>query len=200
MKKILVSLLILFVLILSSCEEGSVDDADKGNTATIDKTKDNNDDYEKDGDIVHYFKTFGTVGLCGGETDWSNKDCYEIEVEFDDGMTVSMKYYDIEGSVYLTFDITAEKDGASLSTQVDYYLGFDTSVKYYIDETLVEGWLSYNGYDQVPMFEINQDYEYTALGDDAVELMQAMLNDMVVNLDNYFEQNAGGPFISPEAD
>ena len=201
MKKTLISLLILFTLVLSSCEGYSVeDDEGDGNTPPVDEPSDDKADYEKDGDIVHYFKTFGSLDLCGGETDWSNKDCYEIEVEFDDGMTVLMKHYDIEGSVYLTFDFIAEKDGASLLTQVDYYVGFDTSIKYYDGGTLVEGSLSYNGYDQTPMFELNQNYGYTVSGDNAVESMQAMLDTMIVNLNSYFEQNAGGPFISPDAE
>jgi hypothetical protein len=209
MKKILVSFLILFALILSSCEESSVDDDTKkddtpiGDVTPVDEDPvaddDVQDDYEKAGDIVKYFETFGALDLCGSETDWSNEDCYEIEVVFDDGMTVLMRHYDIEGSVYLTFDFIAEKDGATLMIQVDYYVGFDTSVKYFIGGTLVDGWLMYNGYDQSPMFELNQSYEYTVLGDNAVESMQAMLNNMIVNLNGYFEENSGGSFISTES-
>jgi len=198
MKKLLLSMLIGFTLILSSCEESSLDDNGKESTTTGDETPNDPAYYEKDGDIVKYFKTYGALDLCGSETDWSNENCYEIEVAFDDGMTILMRYYDIEGSVYLTFDFIALKDGETISIQVDYYLGFDTSVKYFIGGTLVDGWLQYNGYDQSPMFELNQDYEYTVLGDNAVESMQAMLNNMIIDLNTYFDENAGGPFVSLE--
>ncbi len=199
MKKILTSLLILLTLVLSSCDESSLDKNKKTDTPVGEDTPTDEVDYVKDGDIVHYFETFGALDLCGTDTDWSNEDCYEIEVEFDDGMSVLMRHYDIEGSVYLTFDFIAEKDGASLLIQVDYYIGFDTSVKYFKNETLVEGWLLYNGFDQTPIFELNQNYEFTVLGDNAITSMQIMLNSMITNLNTYFDENNDGTFISTDS-
>ena len=202
MKKLLILVLTFStVFLMGACEETVEDDGKNSDTPIGDVIEDDQgdqDSYDKDGDIVKYFKTYGSLDLCGSDTDWSNEDCYEIEVGFDDGMTILMRHYDIEGSVYLTFDFIAEKDGATLMIQVDYYVGFDTSVKYFIGGTLVNGWLSYNGFDQSPMFELNQTYEYTVLGDNAIESMQAMLDNMVINLNTYFEENAGGPFVSPE--
>lgn len=194
MKKTVLMMLFLLIFVLVSCEDNTFDQTpnEEEGSSNQDETS-----YEKDGDVVKYFETFGTKGSCDDDSDFSNNDCYVLEVEFDDGMTVLMRYYDIPDSVYITLDFVAEKDGVTLSNQLDYGLKIDTSVHYYHGSNTLEGWLTYNGYDEENMFVLNETYEYTVNGDDTISSMQAMLNGLTSHLRGYFEENVGGPFVNP---
>lgn len=193
MKKILVSILLILAFALSSCEDDNTDDVKKD-----DKTPSGEVTYEKDGDVKKYFTTFGNEEKCNDGTDWNDESCFIIEETFDDGMTILMRYYGIEDSVYLTFDFIAELNGETVEIQTDYMQELDTSVKYYKGASFVEGFLQFNGYDQTPLFELNQNYSYTELGDDSVDLMHALLAKMILNLDSYYDEFIGTTFVSSE--
>lgn len=203
MKKVITILFLLFLLTLSACDE-PVDDSPR----TVDKTTNeevigddesneetNQEEYIKDGDIIKYFKTFGTEKDCSDLWGSENALCYEIDFS-NDGIDITMRYYDIEGSYYETFDFVAKKNTASLVIQMDYQVRHDTSVVFSDGNQYIDGFLKYNGLDQTNPFDLNKTYEYEDWGNNSEESMQALLNLMILNVESYYQENIEASIVT----
>jgi hypothetical protein len=107
-----------------------------------------------------------------------------------------MRYYDIEGSYYETFDFIAKKNTANLVIQMDYQVRHDTSVVFSDGNQYIDGFLKYNGLDQANSFELNKTYEYEDWGNNSEESMQALLNLMILNVESYYQENIAASIVT----
>ena len=144
--------------------------------------------YEKDGDIMNYFRVVGDSGIYGDGSDYNDEPAYRMTLSFEDGMTVDITFVDLVDSEIKIFDLVADLGSQRMVIQCYWDFQYDTSVIYTNGEQYLNGWLAFNGFDQSPVMSLAA-YEYDVTGTNTEAAMQTMLNALIDHLMGYFETN-----------